>query len=136
MKPVVYLAVGAAFSAVIIVACSDDSPQNADAATCDCPAAESPITAQRMVRIDAAETLAANDGATPFAQCPADSVLLTGSCYIDQDNTAREVSLVAFGITPEAASAAPQSWNCFFDNKSLTATATVRAQALCLTPAR
>ena len=136
MKPFIYLAAGAAFSAAIIVACSDDSPQNADAATCDCPAAEAPIDTTRMARVDDVRTAAANEVQAPIATCPNGSLLLGGSCYIDQDNTAREITLRWAGAEPVDATAPGNSWRCSFDNKSLTATATVRAQALCLTPAR
>jgi len=136
MKPFIYLTAGAAASAAIIVACSDDSPQNADAATCDCPAAESPITATRLIRVDDTRIAAANAGGGAFAMCPLGALLVGGSCFVDEDNTARELSLTFFGMEPRDPTMPATSWICAFDNKSLTATATVRAQALCLTPAR
>lgn len=135
MKSIVYLATGAAFSAAIIVACSDDSPQDADAAVCDCPAAEAPVTAARIVRVDDLRTAAANTIQEPIAACPAGALLLSGSCYIDLDNTAREISLRWSGSEPTEANMTARFWRCSFDNKSTTATATVRAQALCLIPA-
>ena len=141
MKHIVYLVIGAACSAAIIVACSDDSPPRidaadaADAAVCDCPAAEAPITAARIVRVDDLRTAAANMIQEPIAACPGGSILLSGSCYIDQDNTAREISLRWTGSEPMEANMAARSWRCSFDNKSTTATAIVRAQALCLIPA-
>lgn len=139
MKPIVYIATGAALSAAIVVACSDDSPPRIDAAdaaaVCDCPAAEAPITAARMVRVDAIETAATNTGAAPTARCPTGSLLVTGSCYIDQDNTARELSLTHYGIQPRDATMQPVFWECVFSNKSTTQTGVVRAQALCLIPA-
>lgn len=141
MKPIVYLAIGAVCSTAIIVACSDDSPPRidaadaADAAVCDCPPAEAPITPARMVRVDSIVTAAANMGTSAIALCPAGSLVMAGSCYIDQDNTARELSLLQSGIQPKDATMQPLSWQCTFDNKSTTQTATVRAQALCLIPA-
>jgi len=135
MKSIVYLAAGAVISAVVIVACSDDSPQDADAATCDCPASEAPITAARVVRVDNVATVATNSDAAPIAMCPAGSLLLSGSCYVDEDNTGRELSLVSSGAQPASSSMPASSWACAFDNKSLAGTATVRAQVSCLLPA-
>ena len=140
MKSIVYLATGAVVSAAIIVACSDDSPPRidaadaADAAVCDCPVREAPITAARFVRVDMVETAATNTGTSPIATCPAGSLLMTGSCYIDQDNTARELSLLTFGVSPREAAMQPLAWSCSFLNRSTTQTGIVRAQALCLLP--
>lgn len=122
--------------ALIVVACSDDSPTRADAATCDCPAAESPITAARLHRVDQAGTIAAsNDTATLVADCPQGELLVAGSCYIDVDNTAHDVFLTGAGQVPADAAAPATSWACHWVNKSTTGTANIRAQAVCLKPA-
>jgi len=36
----------------LVLSCGDDSLHNADAAVCDCPTAEPPITASRIVQIE------------------------------------------------------------------------------------
>lgn len=135
MKRLVSILAAALAGAIIVVACSDDSPPDADAATCDCPAAEAPLTATRMHRVDAAVTIATNSIDTPTAGCPAGELFVSGSCYIDVDNTPREVSLMFAGAVPSDATSEARGWTCQFVNRSATATATVRAQALCLRPA-
>lgn len=127
--------IGAALAgALIVIGCSDDSPADADAATCDCPAAERPLAASRIHRVDGAGTAATNTITSPIALCPAGELFLSGSCYIDQDNTAREVSLMQSGAVPSGATEEARAWQCHFLNTSPTATAEVRAQAMCLRP--
>lgn len=127
--------IGAALAgALIVIGCSDDSPGDADAAACDCPAAEPPITASRVRRVDSMVTLGTNTIAAPAAACPAGELLLGGSCYIDLDNTAREVTLMQFGASPTGATDEARSWRCYFLNTSMVAIAEVRAQAMCLRP--
>lgn len=132
MKTLVMLLSAALAGALLVVACSDDSPPDADAATCDCPAAERPLTAARMRRVDGTNTAAANSVASASAACPAGELFVSGSCYIDTDNTAREVALMFAGALPGDASQEARAWECDFVNRSATATATIRAQALCL----
>jgi hypothetical protein len=135
MKRLVSILAAAFAGAVIVVACSDDSPHDVDAATCDCPAAEAPISASRIHRVDDGGTLAANSVGEATAGCPAGELLVSGSCYVDVDNTAREVTLVQAGALPSGAAMEARGWGCRFVNHSATATATYRAQALCLRPA-
>ncbi len=135
MKRLVSLLAAALAGAVVVVACSDDSPKDADAAACDCPAAEAPLTATRMHRVDDGGTIAANSIADATAGCPAGELFVSGSCYIDTDNTAREVTLMYAGALPSDATSEARGWGCRFVNRSATATATYRAQALCLRPA-
>lgn len=135
MKTLVMLLSAALAGALLVVACSDDSPSDADAATCDCPAAEAPLTAARMHRVDGTNTAAANSIASASAACPVGELFVSGSCYIDTDNTAREVTLMFAGGLPSDAAQEARAWECDFLNRSATATATIRAQALCLRPA-
>lgn len=135
MKAIILAIASAAAGALVVVACSDDSPGDADAAVCDCPAAEPPITAARIHRVDGTVVAAVNTISSPGAECPAGEILLSGSCYIDDDQTGRELSLLASGAVPEEAAQAAAAWHCHFLNRSLTITATVRAQAFCLKPA-
>ncbi|MBK9031547.1 MAG: hypothetical protein IPL61_09465 [Myxococcales bacterium] len=134
MKSILLLTAGTIVGVTIVVACSDDSPGDADAAVCDCPAAEAPITASRVHRVDGDGTAGVNGVTFVAAVCPVGELFLSGSCYIDVDNTAREVFVQTAGATPAAADQEARAWECHFQNDSLTATATVRAQALCLRP--
>lgn len=135
MKTLFTILAAALGGAALVVACSDDSPPDADAAVCDCPAAEAPITSSRMHRVDATAPAATNALASPSAACPAGEIFISGGCYIDVDNTAREVTLMFAGAVPGDAAQEARAWECRFVNRSATATATVRAQALCLRPA-
>lgn len=131
MKALALCIASAVAGAVTIVACSDDSPHDADAAVCDCPASEPPITAARLHRVDGPVDVAlANTISSPFANCPAGEVVMSGSCYIDQDRTPRQVWVQAAGANPTGT-----SWTCNFVNSDLTNTADVHAQALCFKPA-
>lgn len=133
MKTLALVVAAALGGALIVVACSDDSPPSADAAVCDCPAAEPPITAARLHRVGVATATAApNSIASPSASCPDGELLISGSCYLDVDNTVREVTLTYAGQIPSDPSMQATTWRCDFTNKSATETAIVRAQAVCL----
>lgn len=136
MKILATIVAAALGGAAFVVACSDDSPTDVDAAVCDCPTAEAPLTAARLHRVDSSGTVNANDVAEPIGTCPAGELFVSGSCYIDTDNTAREVTLMFAGAFPVDAASEARGWGCRFVNRSATATATVRAQALCLRPAQ
>lgn len=65
--------------ALLVLACSDDSPGDADAAACDCPAAEPPVPARiRWVTQDA--NVAPMSTGVAAASCPAGAKLLGGGC--------------------------------------------------------
>ena len=131
MKAMVLCIASALAGAVAVVACSDDSPSDADAAVCDCPAAEPPITAARLHRVDGAAGLAAANTITPaFANCPVGEIAMSGSCYIDDDRTPRQVWALSAGANPTG-----ESWVCRFGNNDLTNTADVHASVLCFKPA-
>lgn len=136
MKAIILCIASAFVGAVAVVACSDDSPSDADAAACDCPAAEPPITASRLHRVDSAvQQAAVNTVSIPTANCPQGELLISGSCYIDADRTPRQVWVQSSGMLPSGASMDGGAWVCNFANNDLTNTADVRAQALCLRPA-
>lgn len=131
MKAAALCIASALAGAVAVVACSDDSPSDADAAVCDCPASEPPITATRLHRVDgAASQTAVNTVSLASANCPVGEIALSGSCYIDQDRTPRQVFTQTAGATPDGG-----AWVCYFVNNDLTNTADVHAQALCFKPA-
>ncbi len=137
MKTLVIVTASALAGALVVVACSDDAPPpaEADAGVCTCPAAEPPINATRLHRVEgglvtvplASETLAA-------IGCPTGELLVGGSCYIELDETAQQVHLKEAGFTPREAGSPGQGWRCRYGNQSTLGTAMVRAQALCLRP--
>ena len=118
-------AAGVAF----VVACSDDGPGNADAASCSCPAAEPPL-AGRIVPITASKAIPANGGALASAGCPQGAVLLGGGCRL---NITGAVVLEEAGPNRDSPSQ-PAYW-CSW--KSSAADARMgTAEAICLMPAQ
>jgi hypothetical protein len=138
MKTLVTIAASALAGALVVVACSDDAPRPADAdagGVCTCPPAEAPITASRLHRVDSGTVVVPIlSRAEAAVACPAGELLLGGSCYIDVDESVRQVYLREAAITPEPASAPADGWYCNYGNASDLGTAMVRAQALCLRP--
>ena len=131
MKTLVVFVIGAVAATATILACSDDSPSDADAAACDCPAAEPPL-AGRITRVRGLDTpLAANDLGAAFARCPAGSTLLSGSCSIVDDGGGNaQAMLRSADFDPTLAT----QWNCGWENRN-GFPATVHAEAVCLVPA-
>lgn len=70
---------GVVLGAGLVIACSDDSPGDADAAVCDCPAAEPPL-AGRIVAVKTQGEIAANSGGAVGAQCAPGATILGGGC--------------------------------------------------------
>jgi hypothetical protein len=131
IKSIAMLLAGAAIGAALIVACSDDSPGNADAAVCDCPAAEAPL-AGRFSRIRGVDTLLPpNSGTVGVAVCPAGSILISGWCGIENmPGSPPQAALIESGPFPGL----PNNWTCNWNNYTL-GSATVHAEAVCLMPA-
>lgn len=121
--------------AAIVIACSDDSPRRADAATCDCPIAEPPITQARIHRVAVPTTVPTGSSAIATAGCATDEVLLSGGCEITADNTPDQIVIEISAPHPGDLTVSADSWTCRWRNGSFTGTAEVRAQALCLRPA-
>lgn len=113
-----------------VVSCSDDSPGTADAATCDCPAAEPPL-AGRIVVVEATRTLAASEVASLQAVCPTGAQLLSGSCThaATAPQSDPDIRLKESGFYPNS----PNFWSCTYQN-SATQTREFRVQAICLKP--
>ncbi len=127
MKTLATLMAGAVGATVLIVACSDDSPRDADAAACDCPAAEPPL-AGRMAQVRGADsTVAANGFGTATATCPANAILVSGWCELV--NGGAQAALVNAGPFPSQ----PQTWTCLWNNYN-AGIGTVHAVAFCLMP--
>lgn len=111
-----------------MLACSDDSPGNVDAATCDCPAAEPPLAGRVMV-VDQTQVIAANSSGVGGAGCPQGAQMLTGSCTVDTP-TGRDVTLQQsgfFGTAPLT------GWYCRFKNNEANPV-TIKASVACLMP--
>ncbi len=124
---VVQLLVGMLTGVVLVLSCGDDSPGNADAAACDCPAAEAPI-AGRLVRVS--DTQVINPGSTSAegAGCPEGGLLISGMCTNDPITSGADLTLQQSGASDNL-----QSWTCWFKNNSLSPV-TVKATAICLMP--
>ena len=125
---VVTLVAGAVVGALLVIACSDDSPGRADAASCDCPPAEPPIMGRITVASLTTE-IAANDRGGQGVSCPAGAELLSGSCTTDPPSPIRDVTLKQSGFYGDAS-----SWQCRFKNNETTPV-TIKVSARCLTPA-
>jgi hypothetical protein len=123
---------GAMFSLLLILSCSDDSPDRADAASCECPLAEPPlagraIEVQREVTLPAANIPPKNGQGVETVDCPRGSFLLSGGC-------AASVGAVPDTVI-EASWPSSDSWVCVWKNNS-NEPVPVRAIARCLMPAQ
>src|SRR5262245_48087793 len=94
--------VGVVAGIAVVVSCGDrvpakvdaavDGPSPADAAKCDCPAAEPPLAGRFMI-VGNAATVAPNDRGFQGATCPADTQLITGSCGPEDASTFYDLTL-------------------------------------------
>lgn len=124
---VVFLIAGVIAGVAFVLSCSDDSPNHADAATCDCPAAEAPIAGRIMV-VSNTRVIAANARGGEGIGCPAGAALLTGSCTTQSVNPLRDVTLEQSGFYENE-----DGWACFFKNNEATPV-TIKVSARCLVP--
>ena len=125
LKNLVLVLAGAVGALALVVACSDDSPGNADAAVCDCDPAEPPL-ANRIVRLEDRRTQT-TPAVYAGVSCPDGSVLLGGGCH-GEGPTA--LSLVDSG----SSEGGPLAWACDWRNQPAVEV-TVVAWATCLLPA-
>ena len=112
---------------VLMLSCGDDSPGKADAANCDCPAAEPPI-AGRIKRFSTTRTIAAGSASGDSAGCPQGGLLLSGSCT-NNAPSAPDLTLEQSGSYDDTS----QGWSCSFKNNSAVPV-TIKATAICLMP--
>lgn len=124
----VLLFAGMVAGVALVLSCSDDSPSHADAATCDCPAAEPPIATRIVIR-SGTDTIAANARGGQGVACPQGAVLLTGSCTTETLNPLRDVTLEQSGFHEVAG----DGWNCMFKNNEATPV-TIKVSVRCLMP--
>lgn len=117
---------GALIGACLVVACSDDSPADADAAVCECPAAEPPLQ-DRIVPFSQSVSVTMTGGGGGTG-CPDGATLISGGCLLEgADGT---VKLAYAGIFRGGPSPV---WRCEWGG---TAGATINGtvEAICLLP--
>jgi len=122
---------GALSVTVFLVACSDDTTGDADAAVCDCPAAEPPL-AGRIVQVR--NTLSINPGGIPTSNeaiCAEGSMLIGGGCSQESEVVQSQLVLVHAG---RLGTMERGPWRCSWRNDSAAAISTV-VEAVCLVPA-
>jgi hypothetical protein len=120
---------GAVLSLTLVLACSDDSPGDADAALCDCPAAEPPIAGRIMV-VQASNPIQVGTGGQQTVFCPAGAVVLGGACDVTTDDPEVQVQKSAFVRD------AQQGYRCRWSAVNATMANTGTAEAICLVPAQ
>ena len=128
MRSIGFVAAGVIAGGILVVSCSDDSPGDADAAMCDCPAAEPPLTG-RIRQVTKEGQIGANDIGFLSVTCELGAQVLGGGCG-GQSTAAPDIvirqSIPNDGNVP--------GWVCDIRNNSL-APETVRATVFCLVPA-
>jgi hypothetical protein len=122
---IVLVIAGVAAGIALTLACSD-SPHGADAATCECPAAELPL-AGRIVNVESPATLAPNSDGGAGALCPDGAIRLTGSCTAG--GSVPNIVLQQSGYDIPA----DQNWTCNWHN-NLGISVAVKAVVTCLKP--
>lgn len=125
-RTVSLLVSGAIVGIALVLSCSDNSPRVADAADppCTCPAAEPPIPG-RVVQIEQATTVPANDIAPGGALCPSGAIALGGGCAAAAGQSPQ--------IILEQSIPADIGWACQWRNPT-NAPIAVRGIVRCLKP--
>ena len=134
MRTLVLVSASALAGALVVVACSDDSPGNADAAVCDCPASEAPLSG-RIVRVRGDDAILVPGGVSAAtAQCGPGAILLHGWCdELQEAGTQPTIAITSAGA-PESAQGI---WTCVYKNYTVGGPNTiVHAEAVCLMPAQ
>jgi hypothetical protein len=128
MKTIIVSLASLTLGMAITLSCSDDSPGDADAAVCDCPAAEPPITAQRMVRETSNPlSITAGTSSGPAIACSR-GIAVSGSCDLEMNAMRSQFRLVEAGLHDS------NGWSCRWYNGGAT-DATATATVVCLVPA-
>lgn len=130
MKPLSILPViiaSALAGAVLVIACSDDSPGDADAAVCDCPAAEPPLPG-RIQWTTKQVTVPAMNSVADIANCPAGAKLLGGGC-----GSSSVPGGIIVGSAEPTDGGSLQGFACAWTSTRADAV-TMTATAICLVP--
>lgn len=123
------LAMGMLIGISLVLSCGDDSPGNADAAACDCPAAEPPLAGRIMV-VDQTQTIPGNSRGGQGTGCPEGALRLSGSCTTPDINPLRDITLEQSGFYLGE----DRGWHCEFKNNEATPV-TIKVSVVCLVPA-
>ena len=130
------LLAGAVFATVVILACGNGSPADADAGACDCPEGEPPL-AGRIVMVEDKRNSGTAQFQTAVAVCESstgqDWVLLGGGCYVNDDND-EDLRLFNAGIADEDADPLGSAYRCNWHNPTEITVDEVVARAICLVP--
>jgi hypothetical protein len=127
-RSAVRLTTGLTASVLLILSCSDDSPGHADAAACQCPAAEPPL-AGRIQRVTNTRTVPANGDDGVNAACPDGALIIGGGCATSPETSVHNVVL-QFSHQDDTG----RVWVCRFHNNEATPVG-IRASVYCLIPA-
>ncbi|MEZ4404426.1 MAG: hypothetical protein R3B06_30685 [Kofleriaceae bacterium] len=120
---------GAAFATAFILSCSDDSPGNADAAVCDCPAAEAPLAGRIMRVVSQDITIVATEQGGNSVSCPAGATVLGGGC----EQVGGPFAGVHVIVAAPVVAGSSQGFQCEWQSDLATDTFG-RAVAICLLP--
>jgi len=126
LKNLMFIVAGAVGMLALVIACSDDTPADADAAACDCEPAEPPL-AGRIVRLEDRTTVS-TVVAEAAVRCPDGAMVLGGGCYTD--GVIASLRLWDSG----SAEGDALNWACGWLNPNMEEV-TVVAWANCLLPA-
>jgi hypothetical protein len=113
-KIVIACAASALAGIAFVLSCSDDAPGSADAAVCDCPAAEAPLEGRVVDVVGPAQDLPANTFTAVTLSCPAGAITLSGGCSLSGFIGVPDASLIA----SVKSGGGPQEWECAWANRS------------------
>lgn len=127
------LVVGLIAGVVLVVACGDDTTpaDAADAATCDCPAAEPPL-AGRITAVRSDGTVLANGAGGAVARCPAGAIALGGAC----EALVQDVNVVLLSSRFDRTTPSTPGYRCDWGSIGSTQDRVVTAEVTCLMPAQ
>lgn len=119
---------GAALGIGLILACGDDSPTDADAAVCDCPAAEPPLAGRIILSDESTSPIPALGSTSQSNECPTGATLLSGSCLLETIDNEVTLSQSGFEVFDDTV------WVCRWNNPTSQANVG-KVRVICLMPA-
>lgn len=125
-RSVALLLAGAAFGAAAVLSCSSNSPQLADAATCDC---EPPIAGRLVTFESTVRTLQPGELGGAGTACMTGMQFLSGGCTAEDPTVLQDIVVQQFGFDKTTF-----GWTCAIKNNAAVPVR-VKATVLCLKPA-